>query len=247
MPVNKTDINPATGKAYAVNPSSGNWDDNYWSQNEAKFNGNSSSGISGAVGSFTDPLNTARNVQSFYKEQNQPAIASLQKQSTDLDTRYKDLISSIKGQQKTAEDAQILATNNEMGRRGISNTSGIYEQQQAQALRPIASNYQSLTANTGLAQQKDSNAIANLIAQLQAGNPSEAISAATNWGQQAQQANQFQQNLGLQKQQLEETSRQNAIANALAANKNSYLTLGEGQTLFDPKTFKDVQSSLGWE
>lgn len=29
---NKSDINPATGKAYAINPSSGVWDDNYFSQ-----------------------------------------------------------------------------------------------------------------------------------------------------------------------------------------------------------------------
>lgn len=30
--VNKTDINPATGKMYAINPSTGAWDDNYWAQ-----------------------------------------------------------------------------------------------------------------------------------------------------------------------------------------------------------------------
>ena len=29
---NKTDINPSTGKMYAVNPESGNFDDNYWAQ-----------------------------------------------------------------------------------------------------------------------------------------------------------------------------------------------------------------------
>lgn len=29
---NKGDINPATGKAYAVNPATGHWDDNYWAQ-----------------------------------------------------------------------------------------------------------------------------------------------------------------------------------------------------------------------
>lgn len=28
----KGDINPETGKAYAVNPATGNWDDNYWAQ-----------------------------------------------------------------------------------------------------------------------------------------------------------------------------------------------------------------------
>lgn len=29
--VSKTDINPATGKMYAINPATGVWDDNYWS------------------------------------------------------------------------------------------------------------------------------------------------------------------------------------------------------------------------
>jgi hypothetical protein len=48
MAVSKTDINPATGKMYAVNPSTGNWDDNYWAQNEARFNAGSSAGSSGS-------------------------------------------------------------------------------------------------------------------------------------------------------------------------------------------------------
>ena len=45
----KGDINPATGKAYAVNPSTGNWDDNYWAtvvepQLKSKYGGSSSGG-----------------------------------------------------------------------------------------------------------------------------------------------------------------------------------------------------------
>lgn len=56
----KTDINPATGKAYAINPSSGVWDDNYWANVvEPQFrSANPSPSVSsgGTTGSSADLL-----------------------------------------------------------------------------------------------------------------------------------------------------------------------------------------------
>lgn len=39
MMPSKTDINPATGKQYAINPATGNWDDNYWASIEKTLPG----------------------------------------------------------------------------------------------------------------------------------------------------------------------------------------------------------------
>jgi hypothetical protein len=162
--VQKTDINPQTGKQYAVNPATGNWDDNYWANTvEPKL-------------IQQDPFALAQKTIQLQQQANQPAIQTLQGQVDPLKQRYSTLLDSIKGQQKVAEDAQTLATNNELGRRGISADSGIAEQQQASAQRPIAQQYENLAANTGVQQEHDLGGIAQAIAQLQSGAASSGIS-----------------------------------------------------------------------
>lgn len=63
--VSKTDINPATGKMYAVNPATGAWDDNYWAQNESKWNppSSSSSTSSSSNSGFGDMTNFLQQQQ----------------------------------------------------------------------------------------------------------------------------------------------------------------------------------------
>lgn len=238
------DINPQTGKAYAVNPQTGVWDDNYFANNFG--------GVSKNTSSFntTSPLDTAKQVQSFYQEQNKPVIASYEASKTPLKQRYDDLIASIKGNQQIAENRQTVTTANEFGKRGLSNTSGIAQQEMTNALNPITQQYTGMIKDTTNQENIDMSAIDKVIAQLQAGNPESAVSAGMglyNTGQ----------TLDLQKQQLAETQKQNAINNAIAQIQKQYLTLGEGQTVYDPntgkamytapKTYKDVQSNLGWE
>lgn len=167
----------------------------------------------------------ADKIRQYNINANQPAIQQLQKTSTDLDTRYKDLLGSIKGQQKVAEDAQILSTNNEMGRRGISADSGIAEREQAAGLRPIASEYSALTANTGLSQQRDISEIAKQIAMLQTGNPMESLNFSSQLMDREQQASQFERTLAQQIAQANKPQQ--------AQQPERYTTLGEGQTLYD--------------
>lgn len=54
-PPSKTDINPATGKAFAVNPQTGAWDDNYWAtvvEPSLKAQSGASMGKSNVSGAF---------------------------------------------------------------------------------------------------------------------------------------------------------------------------------------------------
>ena len=105
----------------------------------------------------------------------QPAVQSLQASVSPLQDRYKALLESIKGNQQTATNRQTVATSNEMGRRGILPSSGLYDQQLTDALQPVTSEYAGLTASTGLQQEKDLQAIQNTITQLQSGASSDAI------------------------------------------------------------------------
>ena len=51
MAIQKTDINPATGKQYAVNPATGHWDDSYWAEVvEPKLKSQYGGGSSGGGG-----------------------------------------------------------------------------------------------------------------------------------------------------------------------------------------------------
>lgn len=134
-----------------------------------------------SVPSFNDVVNNAQQLQNFQIQANQPAIQSLGSQSNDLQSRYSDLLNSIKGQGSVAVNAQTLATNNELGKRGISSDSGVGAQTMASALLPVTTQYAGLTAQTGLQEQQDVNSIASQIAQLQAGNSAAAISGATGF------------------------------------------------------------------
>ncbi len=200
----------------------------------------------GAIAQTSAALGAAKQIRDFNIQSNQPAIQSLQKSSTDLDSRYKDLLASIKGQQGVAENSQTLATNNELAKRGISSDSGLAQQQQASAMAPIAANYQSLSANTGVSQQQQLNALAQAIASLQTGNPESSVNSGMAINNASQQANQWSQQFDYQKQQDEQ-------ANQLARLKlqdpsNNYVTVPEGNSIFDllnrtniftnPKTYK---------
>src|ERR1051326_2412506 len=103
----KSDINPATGKAYAVNPSTGVWDDNYFAnvvepQLRGGGGGASSSG-NFSVGGI-DPLAAARAAQQLQIEANKPAIETLTTQKGSLEDKYKALLDSITQAEQPAVD-----------------------------------------------------------------------------------------------------------------------------------------------
>lgn len=170
-------------------------------------------------------LDSARQIRDFNIQSNQPAIQAYEQSKNPLQDRYKGLLDQIKGNQQVAEQRQTLTTNNEMAKRGITNNSGVYQQQMTDALNPITRDYTNKYGETVANQNADVAAIDRAIAQLKTGSPAESIGAALNIGNAAQSANQFEQDLALRR----------AIAemNNKAPQQEQYTTLGEGQTLFD--------------
>ena len=238
-----SDINPTTGKALAINPSTGNWDDNYFAKTYG--GGSSSSGSSGS--GSTSGLNTssildqAKQVNQFYKEQNQPVIAATEATKAPLAKRYSDLLASIKGNQQVAENRQTLTTNNELGKRGITGSSGVAQQEITNAVNPITQQYTGMAKDTTNQQNMDMANIDAAIAKLQAGNPESSVSTASGIQNAITQANQFQQT-------LEATQKQRDIENAIAKLKsesggNQYMTVGEGSTVFDPVTGRPLYTA----
>src|SRR5436190_22792065 len=93
--VSKTDINPATGKAYAVNPSTGNFDDNYWANVvEPSLRGGGGGGDGGegnpvdqlltnVINQYTDQLNAYNKRYSDYTTNNPFVFDDVLKEETD--------------------------------------------------------------------------------------------------------------------------------------------------------------------
>lgn len=220
--INATDINPASGKAYAINPQSNIWDDNYFDKTY---------GAQNRAETAADPINQAQRALDFQKTANAPVVASLQTQTPGIQDKYKQLVDSIKGNQQVDQNRQTLATNNQLGARGILPSSGVYQQEQVNAQLPINAAYsgQLAQANTGSIQ--DLQQLALQIAQLQAGNPESAMSTGLQLGGLQQSQNQFTQNLALQQAQLAQqaplvgaqTTYQKALANSLGGGNISGL------------------------
>lgn len=156
----------------------------------------------GALVQGSQALNLAKRAQQMQVEANQPAIQTLNTQKSELDTKYDQLLTSIKGSEQVATNAQTLATNNELGRRGITSDSGLYQGQMASSLLPVATQFGQLLASTGLARQQDLGSIAGLIAQLQTGNVPQSLNFASGIGQQANEATRIANELTLGRESL---------------------------------------------
>lgn len=129
----------------------------------------------------SDEMNKAiTNAVSQYKTAIQPAVDTLKSQVDPLKSRYSDLLKSIKGEQQVAENKQTTITSNELGKRGILGSSTLAQQEIQKSLQPVSAQYNSLYANTGLAQEQNINAIAQAIAQLQSGAGMQGVSTGTN-------------------------------------------------------------------
>lgn len=189
------------------------------------------------------------NIQQQYMEAAKPAISSLQSsipeiQSTysttrnqltsskqNLSERYKSILSDLSNRQNQEVTAQTKVTSGELGKRGITGSSTLAQQEIQGAVQPINQNYATLSTNTGLAQnealQGIDNSIANLanqetssirdvyntIGQLQTSSGQGGIQAALQQYAQQEQARQAAAQLALQQSQLEQSKAQQAFEN----------------------------------
>jgi len=119
---------------------------------------------------FESTLSRAMEIQ---KQAAQPAISSLQAsipeiqksytsqtqyakgQVSNLESRYKTLLDSIKTNQAGAETTAIKTTSQELGRRGIVGSSGVADVAMQEAVNPIKAQYSNLLSQTGVSQEAD--------------------------------------------------------------------------------------------
>ena len=96
MMPNKTDINPATGKAYAVNPATGVFDDNYWAntvepQLKTQYGGSNGGG---QALTFTQPtIDLPKIYEGLY---NSSGITDTEKKLIDAQAQANNVIAKIK-------------------------------------------------------------------------------------------------------------------------------------------------------
>ena len=186
-----------------------------------EFLGGSSSGGGGGGGG--NVLDTAKQLLGFQQQANQPAIQSLQQQVGEvgqsfagqrqrlesgiqpLKDRYNQILDEMKGRVSTD-------ISREYGRRGIPLSSGMFEQDLTSKLNPLTRDIglaseqgvrgiQDLIAGLGEGESSAKRNILNAIAQLQAGEPSGAITQALSLLGQQQQGQLAQQEAAQRSQQ----------------------------------------------
>lgn len=198
-------------------------------------------------GGASDMASLAAQTLKLYQEANAPAVKSLEESiplvgqqtaqtsaqlkssQTTLESRYNTLLDQIKGNQAKEETRTGTETSRELGRRGISSQSGLWDQTINKALSPISQYYTNQIASTGntfqdalmsifnqqnalpLQQAQEENKIKQAIASLMAGGNSSAITTALDMWKQQQANQQSEANRALQLQiaQMEETGNKN--------------------------------------
>lgn len=193
-----------------------------------------------AIESLTASLPEISNKYSEARTQVQNEIQPLQ-------DRYNNLISSLKGNQTTAENRQTVTTSGELGKRGLLPSSTLYQQELTNALNPITEQYTGLIKDTGLQQESDlralqnqitnlftgetdaTRAVRNAIAQMQSGAGQSGINTGLQLQQLQNQMDQFNQNMALQK-----------AAQDLALQQYQNITLPTYQNVTVPQSSADL-------
>lgn len=258
----KGDINPATGKAYAVNPSTGNWDDNYWANVvEPQFRSSSSSSSGGNVAS------NAADLLKLYQEANKPAISALestiptigtkfaqtgqylQKQVGNLEERYKTLLDSITGVKETAVQDVTTNTSQELGRRGISAESGLFGQTINKATLPVQRAFAGSVGELGATRQSALDTLLNQISGLptQQTEAEQAVRTAIAQLQTGGNTNAIQGALQLTQQQQAavEAQKNRDLQERLAAVKTSTDPLEQAKLLAEIENIKARTANIG--
>lgn len=241
------------------------WDDNLRAQASNALRGSTPSSSS----SVGDPAAAIAEATKRQQEAIQPAIQSfestrpeitqkyeqartqLKGQQQTLTDRYKNLLDSIKNNQTTAENRQTLVTNNELGKRGITGSSTLAQQEITNAVNPITQQYTSMAKDTGIAQEDaiqnivnqlsglttnetaDQRAITNAIASLQSNAGQQGISQGLNL-----YSNNLQQQLAQQEaaQREQQQAFENQLAQMQLANQTAQTQYDVNRPYFKPET-----------
>lgn len=234
MDIKASDTNPATGKAYAINPSSGVWDDNYFDRVYGAQNRTFA-----AQREAADPIAQARKLRQFNIESNQPQISSLQAsipeteqrfatertrlggEKEPLKQRYQNIIDQLTGREKQDIGMAQQRTGREFGARGIPASSSLYLDELMRAESPIRQAYGGQIKEVGLEQETGLRGIDQLISQLtgQETEQKRTIQNAIGQLQSGDPASAIQG--AMQILSLQEQTRQNQTQNQLAQQAQS--------------------------
>jgi len=201
----KTDINPATGKMYAINPATGNFDDNYWATVVEPYlrGGGGSVGSTGSnpvdqllqttIQGYVDQANSYNNKFNEYTKNNpfnfdQVLQEEQGKVKERLDPYYKQTLDdfmrgvNIKSTRSLEDNAKLLGEINQ-------NISNYTDQQKSQLADTLQSTGESYAANglydsgarqraQGVAQANAQDAYTNYVTPLE--NQAKSSQIATN-------------------------------------------------------------------
>lgn len=165
---------------------------------ELEASGGYSSGGGGGLGSFGDTL---QNAISLSNQAFQPAVQKMESGISNTQTRFQELIDSIKQSGKVAENRQTVATSAELGRRGVLPTSGLGQQQLTDSLAPVTAQFAQQAAQTGVQGVSAENALLSQVSQLLAQGAQSGISTGLTISGQQEQARQYDLNNKLQQAQ----------------------------------------------
>lgn len=141
-------------------------------------------GGGGGFGGAPNYLDIAKQIMGLQQEANKPVIESLQasipetqakfaQQKTQiqgefapLEQRYQGLLAEITRNQKAEESRTGIATSRELGRRGISSESGLFDQTVNERLSPVTQFYTGQATQAGLGREESIRQLQNLLAQI---------------------------------------------------------------------------------
>ena len=195
-----------------------------------------------------------------------------------LKQRYQNIIDQLTGREKQDIGLAQQRTGREFGYRGIPASSSLYLDELMRAEQPIRQAYggqikdvgferetglrgiDQLIANLAGQSTEAKRTIQNAIGQLSSGSPGEAIQGAMQILQMQQQQQQYQTQNELARQQQSLSERELTeykIPSLTKTEESPYITLGEGQSLFNlktlqnvfknPKTYKGTSEGDEWE
>ena len=247
------------------------WNDRAAIEANFRDTGGAGKGPSLSSGNFSsvDPQQAIQATIKALQEANRPAIESyqasipetsakytqartqLQGLQPSLEQKYANLVAKIKGQQTEDVNRQTSITAGELGKRGLTGSSTLAQQEIQSAILPLNTRYTGLTSEAELAgadairelqntianltpqETADLRAIRNAIGQLSAGAGQAGVSTGLNL---------YSTNLAAQQaaQQREDQQRQQTIANQLAqaqlANQTAQTQYNIAAPYFKPET-----------
>lgn len=208
------------------------------------------SALTNSLGTVTSSLSNLQNSLGTAYQQKKDVLSN---QLTSIDKQYSDLLSQISSQGTLNEAAQAKTTNAELAKRGISSDSTSAQQEILSALAPVkqqtSANTLSATsaktsalnavnkalANIPIEQKTAETSIVQQIANLLSGAANTAVSTGSSL---------YSQLLGSEKtasEQLYQELQNKLLQKQLdTSGDKSYLTIGEGQAVYDPTTGKIV-------